>query len=101
MTEVAHEHKALIHRKGDHVAVAIVNIRQGDDVLALYMDDDDTVELKANHGIPLGHKIALVDLPEGAELIEYGVRVALTKAPISRGDLVHVHNIRSARWNLN
>jgi (2R)-sulfolactate sulfo-lyase subunit alpha len=39
-----------------------------------------------------------VDLAADAEVIEYGVRVALARQPIKAGQLVHVHNVRSARW---
>jgi (2R)-sulfolactate sulfo-lyase subunit alpha len=31
-------------------------------------------------------------------VIEYGVRIGVTRQPIQAGQHVHVHNIRSARW---
>ena len=34
----------------------------------------------------------------GANVIEYAVRVGLTRGRVRRGELVHVHNLRSARW---
>ena len=87
----------LIHNEGDHVGVAVQDVEPGP-VRAVYMDSDRKLELAATERIPLGHKIALVDLPSGADVVEYGVRVALTRAAITRGALVHVHNVRSARW---
>jgi (2R)-sulfolactate sulfo-lyase subunit alpha len=48
--------------------------------------------------VPLGHKFALRDIDEGADVIEYGVRVAVASRPIRKGEHVHVHNVRSARW---
>ena len=87
----------LIHNEGDHVGVAVQDVEPGR-VRAVYMDSDREVELDASERIPLGHKIALAELGEGAEVIEYGVRVGLTRAAVARGSLVHVHNMRSARW---
>ena len=87
----------LVHNEGDHVGVAVQDVEPGP-VRAVYMDSDREVELEAREPVPLGHKIALVDLGAGADVIEYGVRVGLTRTAIARGALVHVHNIRSARW---
>ena len=55
-----------------------------------------TVEVTAE--IPLGHKVALRDVTEGDDVIEYGVRTAIASADITAGDYVHIHNVRSARW---
>lgn len=92
--------KFLIHNEGDHVAVAVQDVTPGQGVVvyAVYMDSDHAVVVHPIEAIPLGHKVALVDLGEGAEVIEYGVRIGLARQPIKAGQLVHVHNIRSARW---
>jgi (2R)-sulfolactate sulfo-lyase subunit alpha len=87
----------LAHNEGDHVAVAVQDVDPGR-VRTVYMDSDREVELEATEAIPLGHKIALADLDAGADVIEYGVRVGVTRSAIRRGGLVHVHNMRSARW---
>ncbi len=91
-------HKFLIHKRGDHVGVATEDINAGESVVGVYMDDDSTVTVVANHDIPLGHKISLADLPEGADVIEYGIRIGLTRCEIKVGDYVHTHNIKTARW---
>lgn len=87
----------LVHREGDHVGVAVQDVDPGRRD-AVYMDSDRSVQIEVVEPVPLGHKVALIDLAGGADLIEYGVRVAITKAPIKPGQLVHVHNVRSARW---
>ena len=89
--------KFLIHNEGDHVAVAVQDVMPGENE-AVYMDSDHTVTVRATEPIPLGHKVALVDLAEGDDVIEYRVRIGVTRQSISAGQLVHVHNIRSARW---
>jgi (2R)-sulfolactate sulfo-lyase subunit alpha len=63
-----------------------------------YLDGSPTETVEVNVDIPLGHKVALRDVAEGEDVIEYGVRVAIASAEISKGDYVHTHNVRSARW---
>ena len=87
----------LIHNEGDAVAVAVQDIEPGT-YRAVYMDSDREVSISATETIPLGHKVALVRLDEGGDVIEYGVRVGVTRQPVQAGQHVHVHNIRSARW---
>ena len=87
----------LAHKDGDFVAVAVRDVGRGDDVVG-YLDGTPSVEVEVNAEIPLGHKVALRDVAEGADVIEYGVRTALASADITRGDYVHIHNVRSARW---
>ena len=87
----------LIHNEGDAVAVAVHDVAPGERK-AVYMDSDRDVTVNVTEVIPLGHKVALVDLDEGVEVIEYRVRVGITRQAIQAGQLVHVHNIRSARW---
>ncbi|WP_303801695.1 UxaA family hydrolase [Alicyclobacillus macrosporangiidus] len=91
-------HKFLIHRQGDHVGVATRDIEANEVVTGVYMDDNSTVELVARSAIPLGHKIALVALAEGDDVIEYGQVIGRTTQPWQPGDYVHTHNIRSKRW---
>lgn len=87
----------LAHLDGDAVAVAVKDVEPGS-ARVNYLDDreSETVEVKAR--VPLGHKVALRDMASGEDLIEYGLRVGITTADISRGDYVHTHNVRSARW---
>ena len=87
----------LVHSEGDHVGVAVEDVGPGPAV-AVYMDSDREVAVEAVEAIPLGHKVALRDLAAAADVIEYGVRVARTRCAIGAGQLVHVHNVRSARW---
>lgn len=87
----------LAHNEGDMVAVAVQDVAPGE-CRVVFMDSDREARIEVTEEVPLGHKVALIDLAEGVEVIEYGVRVALTRLPINAGQLVHVHNVRSARW---
>ena len=91
-------HKFLIHRTGDHVGVATADIGAGERAVGVYMDDDSTVEVEALGDVPLGHKIAVEAREAGGDVTEYGVRIGLTPDGFERGDYVHTHNLKSARW---
>lgn len=87
----------LVHNEGDDVGVAITDLMPGE-VAAGWLDSGRRATIVVGEVIPLGHKLALSDLDEGADVIEYAVRIAVTRARITRGQHVHTHNVRSARW---
>ncbi len=87
----------LAHKQGDHVAVAVRDVEPGTAEVG-FLDGTDQVVVEVTAEIPLGHKVALRALSEGDDVIEYGVRTAIVSAAISEGDYVHIHNVRSARW---
>jgi (2R)-sulfolactate sulfo-lyase subunit alpha len=92
-------HKFLIHNKDDDVGVVTEDIGRGEEVTGVYMDTEETITLSARGDIPLGHKIAVNDIPTGGEVTEYRVTIGLAREAVAAGDYVHVHNIRSARWS--
>ena len=91
-------HKFLIHKRGDDVGVAVVDIAPGERVQGVFMDDDSTVEVQALDAVPLGHKIAISSVAAHATVLEYGLPIGTSPEGFSSGAHVHTHNIRSARW---
>jgi len=91
-------HKFLVHAKGDSVGVAVEDIRAGEAAEGVILEDESTIKIKALQDIPLGHKIALTSLPEGAAVKKYGELIGKAVATIKPGEHVHVHNLKSARW---
>ncbi|WP_020495991.1 UxaA family hydrolase [Sciscionella marina] len=87
----------LAHHDGDVVAVAVRDLEPGP-AEGGYLRGPDSVTVQLNEAVPLGHKLALTDIAEGADVIEYGRLVGTASKQISKGDYVHVHNVRSARW---
>ncbi|MBR3975860.1 MAG: altronate dehydratase [Clostridia bacterium] len=59
----------------------------------------DTVRIneKDNVSVSLetGHKSALVDIPEGADIIKYGYPIGVATQDIKKGESVHSHNMRT------
>lgn len=89
----------LVHDSSDSVGVVVVeDATAGSDLTGWVMDTDETIVVKANHDIPLGHKIALSDLDNGGTIIKYGYDIGKVVAEIKKGDHVHVHNVKTKRW---
>lgn len=92
------EHGALIHQRGDDVAVAIKDLSVGEAVKVRTVKGRDVGSIKVIESIPLGHKFSLRDIAQGEEITEYGRTIGRATQRISKGTHVHVHNIRSLRW---
>ena len=89
----------LVHNNNDSVGVAAVEgIEAGQELTGWMMETDDTITVTALDAIPLGHKIALMDLGQGATVVKYGHDIGRTVTPISKGGHVHVHNAKTKRW---
>ena len=88
----------LIHEKADTVGVATVDIKKGDQAKGLYMDSQKEVTVEALADIPLGHKIALDIHDVDGKVIKYGHSIGKVVAAIKKGDHVHIHNLKTARW---
>lgn len=48
--------------------------------------------------VPIGHKVALVNIKAGDTIWKYGQDIGIAKADIARGEHVHVHNVKTKRW---
>ena len=84
----------VILAPNDNVGIALRDIAAGS--LARTIAG---VALEAGEAIPQGHKIALADIAEGALILRFDVPVAVTRANIPKGRLVHVHNVASRHLN--
>lgn len=87
----------LVHREDDSVAIATRDLHPGN-VEGGCLRGEDTLKVRLLEDVPLGHKFALVAIGAGDDVLEYGTRVAVAITAISAGQHVHVHNVRSARW---
>ncbi len=87
----------LAHNDGDFVAVAVRDVEPGEATVG-YLDGTASARIEVSEPVPLGHKVALRDVAAGADVIEYSLRIGVASAEIAEGTYVHVHNVRSARW---
>ncbi len=89
----------LVHDSIDSVGVVVVeNVSAGNTLTGWVMDTDETIAIQAHDDIPLGHKIALVELDEGSSVIKYGHSIGRTTALIGKGAHLHVHNTKTEKW---
>lgn len=77
-----------ILNENDMVAVALQDIPAGT-ILKTQKHGD----VKVLEDITRGHKIALEDIPNGADVIKYGYPIGHATKDIKRGEHVHIHNI--------
>ena len=81
----------VVHDPADSVGVIVVEeVCAGQQLSGWVMGSDEAVEVTTFQDIPIGHKVAMVDLEEGATLLKYGHDIGRTVAPIRRGEHVHV-----------
>ena len=78
----------------DNVAVALAPLPAG---TAVELDD---LSFILKEEIPQGHKFALADIPDGAQIIKYGYPIGIAKEEITCGSWVHTHNIRTGLGDL-
>ena len=83
------DRRLLLLSKQDNVVVALVNLKPGE-IVAI---DGDEVSLCAD--APLGFKIARYDLAVGDKVLKYGAAIGSVTVAIVRGEVVHVHNMKS------
>ena len=87
----------LAHEPGDSVAVAVRDVEVGTAEMAV-LSSPERRHVVVTEPIPLGHKLALTDLNEGQAVVEYGETIGIARRAIATGEMVHVHNIRSTKW---
>lgn len=92
--------KAIKMDEKDNVATALVGLAAGDEVEVISSNREIIQHVTARDALPLGHKIALTNLPEGAVVTKYGAAIGKASKDISVGDYVHIHNVRSDRLPL-
>ena len=89
----------LVHQDGDSVGVITVEgVKAGQELEGWVMKEDHIIKMTVLDDIPIGHKIALVDLKPGDTVIKYGVDIGKVVAPIKKGEHLHVHNVKTKRW---
>ncbi len=82
------ESPRIIHlNPKDNVAVALKPLRPGELAAGVPIVEP----------IPVGHKLSLVAIPAGGDVVKYGEVIGIATAAIAPGHHVHVQNVRSAR----
>jgi (2R)-sulfolactate sulfo-lyase subunit alpha len=89
----------LVHDKKDTVGVVVVEgLKAGTDMMAVVTADNSSFNMKSKMDVPIGHKVALIDIKKGDTVIKYGQDIGKAVADIAKGEHVHVHNLKTKRW---
>ncbi len=94
------KHGILLHEPGDDVGVAVTDLKKGSTVGAVTLEGKRAGKVKLINNVPLGHKVAMRDLPKDKEMVKYGRPVGKVVQPIFRGGHVHTHNVKTLRWSI-
>ncbi len=88
----------LLHETADDVGVAVIDLKTGEEIAVVTLEGEPVKNIKLVTDVPLGHKVAMLDLSSGKSVIEYGRTIGAATTAIAAGEHVHVHNIKSLRW---
>jgi len=91
--------KAIWLHREDNVATAVEALKAGDSVRAWV--DELSIEVRLREDIPFGHKVALADIPQGADIFKFGLPIGKALCDIKLGEWVSVHNCRSSRYGFH
>jgi (2R)-sulfolactate sulfo-lyase subunit alpha len=94
------KHSILLHEPGDDVGVAVADLKKGSSAGAVTLEGKAVGSVKLLDNVPLGHKVAMRDLPKDKPVSKYGRPVGKAVQPISKGAHVHVHNLKTLRWSI-
>ena len=87
------EINALLMDPMDNVVTCVNEVAAGETVV--YRKGGELLTLTAGEDIPYCHKIALVDIPAGGEVIKYGESLGRTSEAIAAGRWVSHRNLFS------
>ena len=89
----------IIHDEKDNVGVVVIEkIMANQDCNCWIMENDKSSKIQSKSEIPLGHKIAMMDLKEGDTILKYGHDIGKVVKNINKGEHVHVHNVKTKKW---
>jgi altronate dehydratase small subunit len=83
----------LIMKESDNIAIAIRLIEAGETV----SDTTRQVSVVTTEKIPFGFKVAIQEIAKDGLVYKYGEPIGKGIETISKGQLVHVHNIVGLR----
>lgn len=74
----------------DNVAVTYTELKAGDQVEIAGLEPFAVID-----AIPVGHKLALEEIPAGAQVTKYAASIGLASQYIAKGAHVHTHNVKT------
>jgi altronate dehydratase small subunit len=85
----------LIMDMNDNIGIIKQEVSKGQKITILNPELENLIEVKED--IPFGFKIALKEIKQKDIIYKYGEAIGMASAPISKGEMVHVHNVEGLR----
>ncbi|WP_144475740.1 UxaA family hydrolase [Cytobacillus oceanisediminis] len=86
---------ALVIDCSDNVAVALADLKKGEECTLRFNDRDEMAVLLED--IPFGHKLAICDLYKGESVLKYGEEIGKMMVAVQKGAYIHFHNMYCER----
>lgn len=86
---------AIAIKPKDNVATAIRDLRAGESVTV--GRGEELLTLPVVQDIPYGHKLAVMAIARGDDILKYAAVIGRATQDIAAGAHVHVHNVESLR----
>jgi len=86
---------ALVIDETDNVAVALTDLKIGDNCLVRF---NDRIEyIKVLEDITFGHKFAILDIGKDESVLKYGEEIGRMSLFVQKGGYIHNHNMYCER----
>jgi altronate dehydratase small subunit len=89
--------RAIVLNPSDNVATLIDFGRAGE---ACTLQGEASGQVGLAQDIAFGHKVCIVDIPKGANVLKYGQVIGRTTRALKAGEHAHVHNVVSGRQSV-
>lgn len=89
--------KAILLNENDNVATLLDDISAGEELKITDVRNNTVNVVHPAEAIPRGHKIALVQITQGEDIIKYGFVIGCATVDIKIFQYVHIHNLASLR----
>jgi altronate dehydratase small subunit len=86
---------AIMLHETDNVATALRDLAAGEEIVVGIQEHTRRVRL--GQAIAFGHKLAVVEIGKGENVLKYGEVIGRATQTIPKGCHAHVHNIESLR----
>ena len=86
---------AIMLRENDNVATALRDLAAGEEIVVGVQER--SVRVRVGQAIAFGHKLAVVEIGKGEQVLKYGEVIGRATQTIPKGWHAHVHNIESLR----
>jgi len=76
----------------------VEGLKAGTKAFGVVTEDNSTFTVDVKDDIPIGHKVALIELADKDTVIKYGQDVGRMVASAAKGHHVHTQNMKTKRW---